>query len=277
MNMRSSLLLAALALPAAAQQIDLPRPSLAAKVSQTVGLTEISVDYSSPAARGRVIFGELVPLGQVWRTGANSATRIVFSKDVQVGGKTVVAGVYALFSIPGKDRWTFIVNKDAGQFGASQYKQAEDVARVEVKPEAAPFRERMTFIFSETTDEETRLDLEWERTRASLPIRAGTVEQVAAAIAGLERNGWRPWNTAAGYMLAKKDFEAGLRLVDTSLRLHEDWQNTWTKAQLLAGQGKIRDARGLAERAQQLGSREPASFFAAEEVKKALAEWKPKG
>jgi len=275
MNLRSLLLLAAFALPSAAQQLELPRPSLGAKVSQTVGLTDVSIDYSSPAARGRVIFGGVVPLGQVWRAGANAATKIVFSKDVQIGGKTVAAGAYALFAIPAKDRWTFIVNKDAGQFGAFQYRQAEDVVRVEVKPEAAPFRERMSFIFSETTDEGTRLDLEWERTRASLPIRVATAEQAAANIAGLTRNGWRPWNAAASYMLARKDYDAGLRLVDASLRLREDWQNTWTKAQLLAGQGKIREARAMAERAQELGSKDPANFLAAGEVKKALAEWKP--
>ncbi|HZR10074.1 MAG TPA: DUF2911 domain-containing protein [Myxococcales bacterium] len=275
MNSRALLLLTAFALPSAAQQLELPRPSLGAKVSQTVGLTDVSVDYSSPAARGRVIFGGVVPFGQVWRAGANAATRIVFSKDVQIGGKTVAAGAYALFAIPAKDRWTFIVNKDAGQFGAFQYRQAEDVVRVEVKPEAAPFRERMSFIFSETTDEGTRLDLEWERTRASLPLRVGTAEQAAASIAGLTRNGWRPWNAAASYMLARKDYDSGLRLVDASLRLREDWQNTWTKAQLLAGQGKIREARAMAERAQELGSKDPANFAAADEVKKALAEWKP--
>ncbi len=274
MNLRSLLLVAAFALPSAAQQLELPRPSLGAKVSQTVGLTDISVDYSSPAARGRVIFGGVVPFGQVWRAGANAATKIVFAKDVQIGGKTVAAGAYALFAIPAKDRWTFIVNKDAGQFGAFQYRQAEDVVRVEVKPEAALFRERMSFLFSETTDEGTRLDLEWERTRASLPIRVGTAEQVAASIAGLTRNGWRPWNAAASYMLARKDYDAGLPLVDASLRLREEWQNTWTKAQLLAGQGKIREARAMAERAQELGSKDPANFAAADEVKKAIAEWK---
>lgn len=274
MNVRTALCLAAFALPAAAQQLELPRPSLTAKVSQTVGLTEVSVDYSSPAARGRAIFGGLVPFGQVWRTGANSATKIAFSKDVQIGGKTVAAGTYALFTIPDKHRWTFIVNRDAGQFGAFSYKQSEDVVRVEVKPEVAPMRERMAFIFSDTTDDGTRLDLEWERTRASLPIKVATAEQVAASIGALERGGWRPWAAAANYLLGRKDYDAGLRLVDTSLRLNENWQNLWTKAQLLAGQGKTHEARTLAERVQALGSKDAANFLAADDVKKALAEWK---
>lgn len=275
--MRLAALLMLAALPAAAQQLDLPRPSLGAKVAQTVGLTEISLEYSSPAARGRTVFGNVVPYGQVWRTGANSATKITFSKDVQIGNKTVAAGSYALFTIPRKDSWTVIVSRDSNQFGAFSYKEADDVVRVEVKPETVPPRERMTFVFSDTTDDGTRLDLEWERTRASLPIRVGTGQQVLASIAGLEKTGWRPWNQAAAFMLQKKDYDAGLRLVDQSIKLGEQWGNLWTRAQLLAGKGQFREARALAERAQQLGARDPESFFAADDVKKALAEWKSKG
>jgi hypothetical protein len=265
--------LAFAALPAAAQQLEVPRPSLGAKVSQVAGLTEISLDYSSPAARGRTVFGGLVPFGQVWRTGANAATKITFSKEVQIGGKALPAGTYALFTIPDKDRWTFIVNKDSNQFGAFQYKQAEDVLRVEAKPEAIPPRERMTFLFSDTTDEGTRLDLEWDRTRASLPIRVSTDQQVTLSIANLERTGWRPYNSAANWLLQKKDYEGAARLAEESLKLREEWGNVWTKAQILAAQGKFREARPLAERAQALGAKDP-NFFAAEEVKKALAEWK---
>jgi hypothetical protein len=272
--MRLAALLMFVAVPAFAQQLELPRPSLAAKVSQTVGLTEISVDYSSPAARGRAVFGNVVPFGQVWRTGANGATRLTFSKDVQIGGKTVPAGSYALFTIPGKDAWTFIVNRDFNQFGAFSYKESEDVVRLEVKPEATAQRERMTFLFSETTDDATRLDLEWERTRVSLPIRVGTGEQAMAAIGALERTGWRPWNQAAAYLLQRKDYDGGLRLVDQSIKLSEQWSNVWTRAQLLFGKGQVREARAAAERAQQLGAKDPQSFNAAADVKKALAEWK---
>ncbi len=274
--MKLATLLLFAALPVAAQQLELPRPSLGAKVSQTVGVTEISLDYSSPAARGRDVFGSVVPFGEVWRTGANAATRITFSKDVQIGGKTVAAGTYALFTIPNKQAWIFIINRDANQFGAFSYKMGEDVVRVEVKPEPVAPRERMTFLFNDSTDDGTRLTLEWDRTRASLPIRVNTEQQVMAAIATLEKTGWRPWNQAAAYMLQKKDkdFDAGLRLVDQSLKLSEQWNNTWTKAQLLAGKGLLREARAAAERAQQLGAKDPENFNAAAEVKKALSEWK---
>ena len=182
---------------AEAQQLELPRPSPTAKVSQMVGLTEISVDYSSPAAKGRKVFGGLVPFGQLWRTGANAATKITFSKDVTIEDKPVPAGTYALFSIPTATGWTLILNKNPNQGGTEQYKQDLDLARFSVKAQASAMRERLTFLFSNTTDSTTSLDLEWEKVRVSLPIKAGTDAQVAANIKGLETGAWRPWNSAA--------------------------------------------------------------------------------
>ena len=99
---------------AAMAQLDLPRPSPAAKVSQVIGLTEISVDYSSPTVKSRKIWGGLVPFDQMWRTGANQATKISFGKDVTFAGKPVPAGTYALFTIPSKKEWTVVLNKKAG-------------------------------------------------------------------------------------------------------------------------------------------------------------------
>jgi len=261
------------ALPAFAHQFELPRASLAAKVSQTAGLTEIALEYSSPAVRSRTIFGGVVPFGEVWRTGANACTKISFSKEVQIGSAAVAAGTYCLFTIPNKDRWTFIVNKDSTQFGAFSYKQALDVARVDVRPEPIPPRERMAFIFSGASDDGVRLDLEWDRTRASLPIKLETAAQADKAIQGLERSGWRSYNSAAQWKLDKKDYAAGLRLVDTSLRLNENAQNLWTKAQLLEGQGQTRDARTLAQRALDLGKKDP-NFEDGPAIQAALARWR---
>lgn len=262
-----------MALPAFAQQFELPRPSLSAKVSQTAGLTDIALEYSSPAVRGRTIFGGVVPFGEVWRTGANSCTKITFSKEVQIGQAAVPAGSYCLFTIPNRDRFTFIVNKDATQFGAFSYKQALDVARVDVKPESIPPRERMAFVFSDATDDAVRLDLEWDRTRASLPIKLETAAQADKAIAGLERTGWRPYNSAAQWELAKRNYAAGLRLVETSLRLNDNAQNLWTKAQLLEAQGRTKEARTLAQRALEMGKQDP-NFEGAPEIQAALAKWR---
>jgi len=260
---------------ALAQQLELPRPSPLAKVSQAVGLTDVSVEYSSPALKGRKVFGTLVPLGQLWRTGANSATKLTFSKDVTIDGKPVPAGSYALFSIPGKDSWTIILNKNPNQGGTGQYKQDLDLLRFTVKPEPSGQRERLTFVFSDTTETSTRLDLEWEKLRVSFVIKANTDAQVDANIKGLEEGSWRPYNNAARYLLdSKKDPERAMQLVDRSLSLREEWFNVWTKAQLLAQKGKAQDACPLAQKAKQLGEKNPDGFFFADEVKKAIVDWK---
>lgn len=261
--------------PALAQQLELPRPSPSAKVSQSVGLTEVTVDYSSPAAKGRKIWGGVVPLGEVWRTGANGATKVTFSKDSFVADKPVPAGTYALFTIPGKDSWTVILNKNANQGGTGQYKQDLDVLRIQARPQVAPLRERLTFIFTGTTESTTSLDLEWEKVRVSIPIKAGTEAQVQAGIKAMEENSWRPYNNAARYLLdSKKEYDRALQLTERSLSLKEEWLNVWTKAQLLAAKGKAAEACPLALRAKSLGEKTPDAFFFAEDVKKALTDWK---
>jgi hypothetical protein len=157
--------------PTQAQELK-PRPSPAAKVSQQIGTTMVTVEYSSPAVKKRKIWGELVPEGKVWRTGANASTKVTFSKDVTVAGKTVPAGTYALLSIPNSKSWTVILNKDTTLGGnVDKYKEAEDVARVTVTPRSISARERLTFIFSDVTDDSATLDLEWDKVRVAIPIK----------------------------------------------------------------------------------------------------------
>ena len=260
--------------PAAAQQLELPRPSPLAKVSQVVGITEIAVEYSSPAVKGRKVWGGIIPLGELWRTGANSATKVTFSKDVVIADKPVPAGTYALFTIPAKDSWTVILNKNPNQGGTGQYKQDLDQLRFTVRPVPNPHRERLTFVFADTSEAGTTLDLEWEKLRLPIAIKANTDAQVASNIKGLEDNSWRPYNAAARYLLeSKKDYDHALQLVERSLSLHEDWFNLWTKAQLLAAQSRTTEACPLAQKAKGLGDK-TESFFAADDVKKALADWK---
>ncbi len=256
--------------------LELPRLSPGAKVSQTVGLTDIAVEYSSPGVRGRKIWGTLVPYGEVWRTGANAATKITFSKDVSVGGANIPAGTYALFAIPQKTSWTIIFNKDFNQGGAFNYKKDLDVARVDVKPQMAPMREHLAYIFSDFNNGGATLDLEWEKVRVPIAIKTNTDAQAAANIKAAVDGAWMPYNQAARYMLEQsKDYEQGLKLVDQSLAIKEDWLNVFTKAQLLAAKGHYKEALPLAEKAKELGDKAPR-FFYADEVKKALAEWKNK-
>lgn len=261
----------------AAADLELPRPSPFAKVSQDIGLTTVTVEYSSPAVKGRKIWGGLVPYDKQWRTGANRATRITFSRDVTFAGKAVPAGTYALFTIPGKNDWTVILNKRADQAGTgADYKADDDLMRAQVKPKAAPHRERLAFLFTDFTDEKGHLDLEWEKLRVTFPIVTDTAKQAEANITKTLDETWRVYANAARYMLeTKKDYDAGLKYVDQSLALKEDWFNLFVKAQLLAAKGNYKEAYPLAEKSFELGSKSPM-FFMEAEVKKALADWKKK-
>jgi hypothetical protein len=148
-----------------------PQASPLSRVSQRVGPAEIGVEYSSPGVKQRNIWGELVPMGKIWRTGANASTKISFSRDVLVAGSLVRSGTYSLMTIPGASRWTVILNRNTAIRGdMNNYKTTEDVARVAVAATRVAHRERMTFIFSDATEESVALDLEWETIRVTIPI-----------------------------------------------------------------------------------------------------------
>jgi hypothetical protein len=263
---------------AARADLDLPLPSPHAKVWQVVGLTEITVEYSSPGVKGRKIWGELVPYDKQWRAGANQATKVIFSRNVTFAGKPVPAGAYAFFVIPGKDAWTVVLNKKADQGGVGRdYKAEDDLLRVSVKPRPAPFRERLAYLVTDFTDDKASLDLEWEKLRLSIPIGVDTGAQAVANINAAIDNGWRMYANAARYMLEnKKDYDTGMKYVDQSLALKEDWFNVWIKAQLQAAKGSYKDARATGDKAYELG-RKSDNFFLEAEIKKTLAEWKKKG
>jgi hypothetical protein len=147
------------------------RPSPAAKASCVLadGKT-ITVDYSSPRAKGRKIYGGLVPYGEVWRTGANEATAFVTTADVMVGGTHVPAGSYTIFTIPNKDKWTLVLSKKTGEWGTNYPGPENDLARIEMKASALPAAaENFTIAFDKTSAGCT-LRLDWETTRASVEI-----------------------------------------------------------------------------------------------------------
>lgn len=137
-------------------------------VEGTIDGIKTSIVYCRPSAKGRKVMGELVPFGQVWRTGANEATTITFDKPVTVEGKALAAGTYSLFTIPGENEWTVIFNKDTKQWGAYNYKQADDVLRVTVKPSKADFTETFTI-----AADKGGVSMKWENTSASVKIKKG--------------------------------------------------------------------------------------------------------
>ena len=247
---------------AAQSNLELPAPSPAAEVMQRVGLTDITVTYSSPARRKRQVYGGLVPYGKLWRTGANRATKIEFSHDVMVGDKKVAAGTYSVFTIPGPRSWTVILNSNWDQGGTGQYDEKLDVARVTVKPALiTPRRENMTFLFSDTTEDSTRLDLEWERRRISLPIKAETKTQVAEAIKKATDGAWRPAAFSADYLMKHDDLEGALAHVQQSVSIKSHWFNNWIHAQVLNKMGKKAEAKAAAEMALSKGDDSGAFKF----------------
>lgn len=156
---------------ATAQQDKSKRKSPPVKITETVGDLTMTIDYSSPSVRGRDVWGALVPYGKVWRTGANEATTLEFSKAVNVEGQPVAAGKYALFTIPGETEWTFILNKEADQWGAYGYKESEDALRFTAKPgKAASFTEQMAFEVATKGDQAAYVTFKWADLAVGFPV-----------------------------------------------------------------------------------------------------------
>ncbi|WP_177233605.1 DUF2911 domain-containing protein [Stigmatella erecta] len=267
-----------LAASPALAQLALPPASPSSKVTQVVGLTEISVDYASPAVKGRKIWGGLVPWDQVWRTGANAATKITFGNDVTFGGKPVPAGTYAVVTIPTEKGWTVVLNKELGLFGGGKsYDAKDDVVRVSATVSEIPARERLTFLFSNTTDDQTSLDLEWEKLRVSVPVQVKTAELAQQNIKAAVENSWRSLANAGRYVAdSSKDYPTALKYLDNSLAIQSHWYNNWLKADVLARSGKYAEARKFAQTSWDLGQKDGGNFFFKDTVAKALADWKGK-
>ena len=184
----------------AAPKIDFPAASPTATFKQRVGLTDIEVEYSRPSVKGRKIFGDMLAYGSVWRTGANSATKITFSTAVKFGGVDVPAGTYALFSIPGQTEWTVILNKVPGQWGSYSYDAKNDIARTAVKPIALTTPvETFSIGLADLRDESATLYLTWEKTRVPVAlgfdVTSSLVPQIEAVMASDEPK--KPYFSAA--------------------------------------------------------------------------------
>jgi hypothetical protein len=258
---------------AAGAEIEFPSRSPYATVSQWLGLTNITVSYTSPAVAGRPIWGQVVKPGVVWLPGEGVAPTVTFSREVVIGGRTVPPGSYALLAIPGASDWTIILNRQVKIGQASARNSALDVAQVSVHPEPALPRERLTFFFSDFADERTTLDLEWEKLRVRIPIALRTDEQVRDAEKLLD-DGWQRYAEAARYMLEKKhDVDAGLKYVGQSLALRETWYNVWIKASLLAARGDYPNARAQADHALELGRAAGTDFTFEPAIRDTVARW----
>jgi hypothetical protein len=255
-------------------RLELPRKSPAAVVMQRVGLTDVTVKYHRPAVRKRRVFGKLVPYGKLWRTGANACTKLILSRPATIGGSLVAPGTYSVLTIPGRGAWTVIVNKNTKLWGTRGYKQAHDVARFKVKSKAAPFRERLTFVFSGVTERSARLDLWWARRYVSIPIRVETNKQALATIGKQTKRGWYTYAAAARYLLETKQQPArALKLINQALAADKTWYGSFIKARILHWQKRHGAAYAMLQQAKTLGDKDKRFFYKAQ-VEKALKAWK---
>ena len=177
-----------------------PQPSSTQKITQDLGLGKINLVYSRPNVKGRKIFGGMEPYGTVWRTGANSATVIKFSDEVTMEGKKIPAGEYGLFSIPGENEWTIILNKQPNQWGAYTYKAADDFLRFTVKTEhLAALTETMTLAFNDVTPTACSLQMRWEHSGFNIKISTDIDARVMARIDSAMNTDRKPYYDAVIY------------------------------------------------------------------------------
>jgi len=184
-----------------AQTLKTPAPSTAQTVKQAFGLGDITLDYSRPSAKGRVIFGDVVPFGKIWRTGANAATKITFSDDVKFEGKDVKAGTYAIYTIPNKTSWEVILYSDVTMGGnTAGFKAENEVVRVVVTPTTLSKNvETFTINLSDVTATSTTLEFVWEKTSVPVKITTDIDTKVMKNIESTMAVDSRPYFQAANY------------------------------------------------------------------------------
>lgn len=264
-------------------QIRLPQASPKAMVSQTIGLTDITVNYHTPGIKGRPVWGKLVPYGQVWRSGANEATLITFSDDVKINGSPLPAGTYSFFTLPESEtNWILIFNRNTKLWGTEGYNAAEDVIRVPVKPEAAPFQETLHYYFSDVEANEGRLNLVWEKLKITFMISVEVFDKAVATLktdlATVKEDDWNSYAQAAQFLIQQnKQHELALQWINKSIKIKDNYYNNWLKAQLLAQKDEYEEAVNLTKKALKLGTKEVKTFAPlAHEMERSLDVWKVK-
>lgn len=296
---------AAITALAQATGIRAPRPSQKASVMQTIGVTDVTITYSRPGVKGRKIWGDppaelaagtatldnqntrpkdmvIVPYGHVWRTGANEATQFEVTDEVLINGQKLPAGSYSLHTIPGKDEWTIVFNGTANQWGSFNYDEKKDTLRVKAKPEAmTENQEWLMYSFDPVTDNSAQVNIRWEKLRVPFTVevkdvKALTLTKMRAAVAAAKPDDWRTPLQAANYVFLsedKMDPTEAIGWLEQSIKVKETFGNLYSKARLLAAQGKTQEAIATGEKALVLGKEAKANTA---DLEKRLGEWKAK-
>jgi hypothetical protein len=273
---------ASLALVAAqaAAQVEVPRVSQAAMISQTVGTTKIDISYSRPGVKGRAIWGGLVPYNEVWRTGANEATTISFADPVSINGTMLPAGKYSLATIPSPEQWTVIFSKQQELWGMYEYKPEMDALRITVKPQATEHTEWLTLSFPNVAPDSAEVAIAWEKVRVAFTVKVDaiglTISKARAAVAAAAADDFQTPFRAANYCLQNDvNVEEAVKWLDKSIGIKATFGNLGAKARHLAKKGDTKAAIETAGKAIAAGkaATPPANTAALEKL---VAEWQAK-
>lgn len=262
-------------------QLRFPQASPKSKLIQTVGLTDITIDYNRPSVRGREVWGKMVPYQQIWRTGANEVSKISFSDDIQINHEKVPAGRYAILTLPEDSvNWYVILNRDTTLWGSEGYDPALDVIRLKVSPKQHEYKETLEFSFTDIKTNTANLNLNWENQQLTLQIET-EVEQklmrtIQAALASAKPDDWLIYAQCANYMIQNDiNHEQALEWINKSIEIKENFYNNWVKARLLALKREYQEAANLSRRAMQLGQTDANSYKPyASEIERAYQQWK---
>ena len=238
-----------------AQDLKTPQPSPTEQVKQNFGLSAIELSYSRPGMKGRTIFGDLVPYGKVWRTGANQATTLTFGDDVTIGDTKIQAGKYGLLTIPGANEWTVIITKQLDVTSPAAYKQDQDVVRVKIKPETMPFSvETFTMLFGNITSSSCELELLWDNVFVAVPITTDVDSKVSAQIKEIMEGDNKPYFQSALYYIENgKDLNQAVQWLDKAIAQNPDgFFIYYQKARALAKLGKKQEAITASNKSKEL-------------------------
>jgi hypothetical protein len=238
-------------------QLTTPQPSPTQTLKQNFGLSNVELSYSRPGMKGRKIFGDLVPFGAVWRTGANTATTLTFGDEVEIGGKKIPAGKYGLLTIPEEKSWTIIITKQTDVTSPAAYKEDQDIVRV--KAEVMSLRtpvETFTIQFANIKPTSCELHLMWDKTAVSLPISTNIDKKVMEMIEKEMKGNNPPYFAAAMYYMENdKDIVQALEWFDKAATAQPDayWVHH-QRANCLAKMGKKKEAKAAAEKSKELAT-----------------------
>jgi hypothetical protein len=265
-------------------QVAIPRESQPQTITQSIGDTTVTISYHRPNVKGRKIWGGLVPYNEVWRAGANEATTIEFSRDVNINGNALPAGKYSLHMIPTESEWTVIFNKTWEQWGSYSYNEKEDALRVNVRPAAADHFETMVYGIGDVTASSARVFLRWERLIVPFTLDIGDIHgrvltPIREAIKERKEDDVRALNQGANYIMTFRladNYAEALEWINASIAVREQYGNLATKARLLRLQGKTSEAVTTGEKALVVGrsSTPPANPNAMAGLEGEIAEWK---